>query len=674
MARMAKMVRARARRARGSPRRTARSGMDGGGRGGGDRRKNGGNRDREGAGGGADAQHASKLFTFNSCRTPSVAGLQQSMDSSVADYFRSGSSAVYKDEVDDDIYADAYVYAAAPTDDDADDDDDDYASDASASLLLAAAGHRRGKVVAAQSIVTTPSTEGTTLVSTDDDDDEEVPVFNSYSRRASRTHLSRLYRSKSWGAGAMALLQPISSHKSVSPAEPLRPAFSRSGSTARLSVATQTLVSSFIAASNAHHHRTKSSADYSAATTAAAAALALLPSLHDLRAQYLIGSTRSPYDWERLRVPEQRLRGMSGRMRKFHQRQNELIDRYIEIDCLLDSDISHSMIRQYGERTEPRGRSAVPANIDEEGQVYLNADAREEYSGIVTLAIMVNLLINVFLLSGKTVIVLLTNSISVIASLVDSALDFLCTSIIWLSTSMVESTDSKVHFKYPVGRARLEPLGVLIFSIIIIVSFIQVAVEAIQRLYSGPRDPVELTLPSFAIMATAVVLKLFAWLWCRSVNSSAVQALAQDAMSDIVFNLLSILFPVAGYVMGFWWLDPLGALLLSVYIIQQWVDTSFEHVRHLTGVSGNAVDTQVVTYLCMRFAESIKNVTMVSVYHSGDRLHVEVDVVADPQLTLRDTHDLGEALQYAIETLPMVERAYVHMDYREDNFAGHIRR
>ncbi|KAK9492248.1 cation efflux family-domain-containing protein [Lipomyces doorenjongii] len=491
----------------------------------------------------------------------------------------------------------------------------------------------------------------------DGEEDNLLPSRRRRRRDASTTTetrprtgpLSRLYRSLSWAGNRLEPESPLS--KGVT-------------------TATANLVSTLIAASNTHHnHRSKSVES----TSSGRRRSMYLPNRHELRAQYLIGNTKSPYDWAAQLVDQEQLRKMPYRKRKFYEQQNDLIERYIEIDCLLDSDVSHTMIQQYSQESQSR-RGVVPANIDEEGQLYLTADARDEYSGIVTLAIMVNFLINVFLLAGKAAIVLLTHSISVIASLVDSALDFLCTTIIWFSTSMVESSSASTKFMYPVGRTRLEPLGVLIFSIIIIVSFSQVAVEAVQRIYSGPREPVELGIPSFAIMSLAVISKLFAWLWCRSINSSAVQALAQDAMSDIVFNLLSILFPVTGYFFNFWWLDAVGALCLSLYIIRQWVETTIEHIRHLTGISGDAIDKQVIMYLCVRFAESIKQVTTINVYHAGDRLHVEVDIVVDDKLTLRDTHDLGEALQYAIETLPMVERAYVHLDYRDDNFVGHIPR
>ena len=43
-------------------------------------------------------------------------------------------------------------------------------------------------------------------------------------------------------------------------------------------------------------------------------------------------------------------------------------------------------------------------------------------------------------------------------------------------------------------------------------------------------------------------------------------------------------------------------------------------------------------------------------YHFGSRLLVEVDVVLPPETPLRESHDIGESLQIAIEKLHNVER------------------
>lgn len=176
-------------------------------------------------------------------------------------------------------------------------------------------------------------------------------------------------------------------------------------------------------------------------------------------------------------------------------------------------------------------------------------------------------------------------------------------------------------------------------------------------------------------MVLTIVCKVGCWIWCKSSKSSSVQALAQDAMTDIVFNTVSLLMPLLGYFFDIWWFDSFGALCLCIYIIISWSKTAFEHVDNLTGAVANPLDYKVILYLAYRFAELIKQITALKVYHVGDNLNVEIDVVfamEEFDLTFRDCHDIAEALQYAIETLPMVERAFVHIDYMEANFKGHL--
>jgi hypothetical protein len=99
-------------------------------------------------------------------------------------------------------------------------------------------------------------------------------------------------------------------------------------------------------------------------------------------------------------------------------------------------------------------------------------DSVETSDRIVKVAIYVNLAANTILLAGKIAVIVLTSSLSVLASLVDAALDFLSTGIVWTTAKMIESSD---NYQYPVGRRRLEPIGVLVFSVIMVTSFFQVA-------------------------------------------------------------------------------------------------------------------------------------------------------------------------------------------------------
>ncbi|KAI2781719.1 hypothetical protein F4815DRAFT_72230 [Daldinia loculata] len=288
---------------------------------------------------------------------------------------------------------------------------------------------------------------------------------------------------------------------------------------------------------------------------------------------------------------------------------------------------------------------------------------------IVTTAIYVNFTANVLLLAGKIAVVISVSSMSVLASLVDSVLDFLSTVIVWTTTWLISRQD---QYKYPVGRRRLEPLGVLVFSVIMITSFVQVALESIQRLASPNHELVEVGIPALSIMLGTVVIKGLCWLWCRLVKNSSVQALADDAMTDVIFNTGSILFPIVGFYAKIWWLDALGGLVLSLVVIFNWSRTSLQHIKNLSGFSATADQRNILLYLTMRFAKTIKQIQGLNAYHSGDKLNVEVDIILDASTTLRDSHDLSESLGYVLESVPIVDRAFVHADYASYNLPTHM--
>ena len=132
------------------------------------------------------------------------------------------------------------------------------------------------------------------------------------------------------------------------------------------------------------------------------------------------------------------------------------------------------------------------------------------------------------------------------------------------------------------------------------------------------------------------------------------------------------LLRTVGYYARIWWLDALGGLFLSFYVIFNWSRTSGQHIRHLTGYAASADERNILLYLTMRFAKTIRSIQGLQAYHVGDKLNVEVDIVLDESMRLRDSHDLGESLQYVLESVPSVERAFVHLDYDAGNLPAHL--
>ncbi|KAL9612879.1 MAG: hypothetical protein Q9167_002563 [Letrouitia subvulpina] len=445
-----------------------------------------------------------------------------------------------------------------------------------------------------------------------------------------------------------------------------------------------------------------------------------------MRSQRLIGNSNPRYQWEKYYKTDEELKKMKKPIREYYARNNYLISSYLYIDRLLDSSLPHNLIQEYHQPSTPD--VSVPQTIVEEPSAPISSELDHSLdanhkpcendcntkvklkrtpkalyklpdentpllgddtddgpkahelespndedadggSSTVTVAIYINLVANAVLLAGKIVVIVLTSSLSVLASLVDAALDFLSTAIVWTTTKLISQKD---QYAYPVGRRRLEPIGVLVFSVIMITSFFQVALECFNRLTSGDHSIVQLGLPSIIIMASTVLVKFGCWLWCRMIKNSSVQALAQDAMTDVVFNTFSILFPILGHFFHVWWLDALGGLALSFYVIFNWSRTTATHIRHLTGAAASATDRNILLYLTMRFAKAIRKIQGIQAYHAGDKLNVEVDIVLDEDMSLRDSHDLGESLQYVLESVPSVDRAFVHLDYAGWNLPSHM--
>ena len=144
----------------------------------------------------------------------------------------------------------------------------------------------------------------------------------------------------------------------------------------------------------------------------------------------------------------------------------------------------------------------------------------------------------------------------------------------------------------------------------------------------------------------------------------------QDHRNDLFVNSFGILTSVGGSKLA-WWIDPMGAIILSVVISAIWLRTAFGEFLLLVGVVSSVDTQQLITYVCLTHSDAIQGIDTVRVYHSAPRLIAEVDIVMDPAGTLMETHDVAEALQIKLESLPDIERAYVHIDYETTHKPEH---
>jgi cation diffusion facilitator family transporter len=263
-----------------------------------------------------------------------------------------------------------------------------------------------------------------------------------------------------------------------------------------------------------------------------------------------------------------------------------------------------------------------------------------------------------------------SGSLSLFTTMADAIFDPMSNVTLIVSNRAVKHVDPN---RFPSGKARLETVGNIVFCFLMTaVSFILIAFS-IRELIEGSDDKTKsFHLPSVIAVAVAFTTKLSLFLYCWALKDkySQINILWQDHRNDLFINGFGILTSVGGSKLK-WWIDPMGAIILSCLVSTIWLHTAFSEFLLLVGVTASVETQQLITYVCLTHSPDIEGIDTVRVYHSGPRLIAEVDIVMNATSSLRDTHDVAEELQSKLEDLPDIERAYVHVDYETTHKPEH---
>ena len=265
-----------------------------------------------------------------------------------------------------------------------------------------------------------------------------------------------------------------------------------------------------------------------------------------------------------------------------------------------------------------------------------------------------------------------SGSLSLFTTMADSIFDPLSNLTLILCNRAVKRVDPR---RFPSGKSRIETAGNIAFCFLMIAVGLILIVESIRTLVEGNDGKLtgDFHLPSVIAVSIAFCTKLGLFLYCFALRNkySQVRILWEDHRNDLAINGFGIMTSVLGSRIR-WWIDPLGAIVLSLLIAILWLRTAYHEFQLLIGVSAETSFLQHITYISMTHSPLVKSLDTVRAWHSGPRVIVEVDIVMDQNMTLKETHDVAEELQMKVESLPNVERAYVHVDYETSHAPEHF--
>ncbi|VDP04657.1 unnamed protein product [Soboliphyme baturini] len=274
----------------------------------------------------------------------------------------------------------------------------------------------------------------------------------------------------------------------------------------------------------------------------------------------------------------------------------------------------------------------------------------------------VTLFFNVSLFVAKTVASALSHSFSIITSTVDSAADITSGLIILVSNRAIKRRDLRI---YPRGRTRLEPLALIFISFIMGYASVQIMGKSVEALVLNNIKP-DVCLSTILIMAITIVVKIVLCAVCYANKTDQARVLAQDHRNDCLSNSVAI---ICAYLSDRFWkqLDPIGAILVSIYLVYSWMKTGYNQVNIISGRTAKPQLINRIIKISVDHSPRLQKLDTVYAYHLGSKFLVEVHVMLDGNMTLREAHDITEPLQRKLEYLPDVERAFVHADYEVDH-------
>lgn len=286
-----------------------------------------------------------------------------------------------------------------------------------------------------------------------------------------------------------------------------------------------------------------------------------------------------------------------------------------------------------------------------------SVDSALESSAAGIRAVKISLLVLGLTAVVQIVIVVASGSVALAADTIHNFSDALTAVPLWIAFALGTKAATR---RYTYGFGRAEDLAGLFVVGMITLSAVVAGYEAVQRLiHPHAIDHVAWValagLAGFLGNETVAVYRIRVG---RQIGSAALVADGIHARTD-GFTSLAVLLGAGGVALGYPLADPIVGLLITVAILAV-LRTAVRDVfrRLLDGVDPALVDTAERSLAAEPGVRSVHSVRM---RWMGHRLHADVELDLDPDLSLAQAHQIAhDAEHHLVHAVPKLATALIH--------------
>jgi len=280
--------------------------------------------------------------------------------------------------------------------------------------------------------------------------------------------------------------------------------------------------------------------------------------------------------------------------------------------------------------------------------------------GLMRIAAIASVSVALVLIATKFAAWILTDSVSLLSTLIDSFLDAAASILNLIAVHhALQPADREHRF----GHGKAEPLASLAQSAFICGSAVFLLIEAGERI-AHPRDITNTDI-GYAVMVFSIILTVILVGFQRYVvkksGSVAIDADSLHYQTDVLINLGVMVSLFLSSSLGWQYADPLIAVLIAVYIVKGAWGIGNKALAILMDRELEDDDRQKIRDIVMAHSE-VKGLHDLRTRSSGMNSFIQFHLELDGEMKLRDAHEISEQVELELmDAFPNAE-VIIHED------------
>lgn len=280
----------------------------------------------------------------------------------------------------------------------------------------------------------------------------------------------------------------------------------------------------------------------------------------------------------------------------------------------------------------------------------------EEAKKVSIVTIILNIVLGVF----KVIAGVLGHSTAMIADGMHTASDVVTTIMVIIG---VKVSNKGADDKHPYGHERFEPVFGKLISLFLAFTGVMIGYEGIMALVKG-----EFTKPApialVAAVASIIVKEGMYWYTLRTakkIKSVSMEADAWHHRTD-AFSSIGTFIGILGASLGWTFLDPLTAVIVSIFIIKVGIDLFMQATNQLVDEAAPESVIQKIEELTYSI-QGVKGIHDLKTRIAGNKIYADLEILVEKEASVEEGHHIATRVHDLLEKdIEELKHCMVHVE------------